>query len=82
MAGVSKIEVCINNLKLGSKLVYNQIRDTYPSIELKQWECLGHCDRCIRVPYVLIDDHDLIEAENAEELWEKVKTYINSKEES
>lgn len=81
MTEVAKIEVCVSNLKLGSKIVCDLIRETYPTIIVKQYACLGHCDRCIKVPYVLIDDHNFIEAENAQALWEKVKAFIDSKRE-
>jgi uncharacterized protein YuzB (UPF0349 family) len=78
VAEVTKVEVCVNNQRLGSKWVCDRVRETFPSIKINRWGCLGHCDRCIRVPYVLINDHVYIEADNPENLWLKVKAYIES----
>ncbi len=78
MARVLKIEVCINNLLLGSEQVCQRIRASYPEIEIKQWNCLGHCDRCIRVPYVVIDDNHYLEAEDPAALWQQVQAYIEA----
>jgi uncharacterized protein YuzB (UPF0349 family) len=78
VAGVTKVEVCISNLRLGTKLVCDHVCEMFPSIKVNRWACLGHCDRCIKVPYVLIDDHVYIEADDPQTLWIKVKTYIEA----
>jgi uncharacterized protein YuzB (UPF0349 family) len=76
VATVKKIEYCISNLDLGTQVVLDAIAQSFPDIKIRQWGCLGHCHRCIRVPYVLIDDTEYIESPSAKELWEKVRQHV------
>jgi uncharacterized protein YuzB (UPF0349 family) len=72
-----KVEVCVSNVDLGSGLVCNLVKEHFPDVRIKRWGCLGYCHRCVHVPCVLIDDTVYVEAETAEELWEKVKSELS-----
>jgi len=68
-----KIEVCVSNVDLGSGTVVARILAEFPDVKAKRWGCLGYCHRCVRNPFVLVDDTIFIEAANVDELYEKVR---------
>ncbi|QQE78611.1 DUF1450 domain-containing protein [Alicyclobacillus sp. SO9] len=79
MNRVTKIEVCTNNLFLGTKHVCNQVADNYPDIEVTEWECLGYCHLCYRQPAVLINDTEYVQTDKPEELWKLVQEQIEKR---
>ena len=70
---VNKVEVCVNNLHLGSQAVFDQVSSVRKDVRLRSFSCLGYCHRCVYVPFVLINDTEFIEGTDAEDLWEQVK---------
>lgn len=72
MDSVKKLEVCISNLELGTQQVWDEVAKAYPDVRLIRWGCMGYCHRCIRVPYVLLNDTEYVEAESVQELLNKV----------
>lgn len=82
MGETKKLEVCINNIDLGSGFVWDQTAQNYPEIRLRRWSCLGYCHRCIHAPYVLLNDTEYIEGTSAEDLWQKVQAFIEEHRET
>ncbi len=78
MEPIVKLEVCISNLDLGSQEVWDQVKAAFPEVRLIRWGCMGYCHRCIRVPYVLLNDSEYLEAGSAEELFQIVCERIQS----
>lgn len=78
MEVVTKLEVCISNLELGTQAVWDSVAARYPDIRLIRWGCLGYCHRCLHVPYVLLNDTEYIEADSVEELTRKVMKRIEA----
>jgi len=78
VAKIRKIEICISNAKLGSGAVLDWVKSEHPIIRTKQWGCLGHCHRCLHVPYVLIDDETFVEAQSEAELRAKLEARLRA----
>jgi uncharacterized protein YuzB (UPF0349 family) len=64
------IEFCINNLT-ADVLEVKQTLEKDPSLDVLEYGCLGNCGICARQPYALVDG-ELVSAETAEELLEKI----------
>lgn len=77
---VRKIEVCVSNLKLGSQFVWTQASALHPDIRLRRWGCLGHCHRCLHKPFVLLNDAEFVEAQDAAQLWTTVAQRIEDED--
>jgi len=78
---VTKLEVCVSNLDLGSEAVWAAIQTEFPNVKLRRFGCLGYCHRCIHHPYVLLDNHEFIEADTTAELLNLVRSYLHAKAE-
>ncbi|WP_029422536.1 DUF1450 domain-containing protein [Alicyclobacillus macrosporangiidus] len=78
MEEVRKIEVCVRNLPLGSQRVWEETKELFPQVQLRRWACLGLCHICVRKPFVLINDQEVLEAANAETLSEAVRQRIEA----
>lgn len=76
MTARHKLEVCVSNVELGSQEVCDRLAAAYPDVRVRRWGCLGMCHRCVHHPCVLLDDHEFLEAENADALWELVQAYL------
>ncbi|MCL6517498.1 DUF1450 domain-containing protein [Alicyclobacillus sp.] len=68
-ARVRKVEICVSNLPLGTQRVWELIAERYPEVQLRRWACLGLCDLCVRRPFVLVDDREVLQAPSPEALW-------------
>ncbi|MCI0183713.1 DUF1450 domain-containing protein [Sulfoacidibacillus ferrooxidans] len=64
-----KVEYCTGNLDYHTDDMIKQLQTLDPEITVKEWGCLGNCHRCFRVPFCLIDEYDLIEADTIEHLY-------------
>ncbi|SFU97575.1 DUF1450 domain-containing protein [Alicyclobacillus macrosporangiidus] len=78
MEEVRKIEVCVRNLPLGSQRVWEETAGRFPQVRLRRWACLGLCEICVRRPFVLINDQEVLQAQDAETLWEVVRRRIEA----
>lgn len=79
MSNTHKIEYCTNNLAYKSQKSAEWIQIHYPDIETAQYTCIGYCDRCTKVPFVLIDDEHYLEAQNVSALWLLIQKYFEKK---
>lgn|GEM_PF-3907383 len=77
---MAKIEVCVSNLALGSDEVCRKVQATFPNVTVHHWGCLGYCHVCFQQPAILIDDTTYLQGETAEELWEKVKEFLEEQQ--
>lgn len=72
-----KLEICIQNARLGSMTVQRRIARAFPHIDQKRWACIGYCDTCAAAPCALIDDHLLLQATTPDALYTQVLEAID-----
>jgi len=67
-----RIESCIGNRSFGTDDILDRAQAEFRDVQVREWGCLGNCHRCFRAPFVLIDDLHLIEAPDADTLWQRL----------
>jgi len=72
------IEFCVNNMHFGTDEVMRRLEDR-PDAETIEYGCLSNCDQCYLEPYALVDG-EIVSAETAEELYEKIIQKLNEEE--
>ncbi len=72
-----KLEICTANAELGSGDALAVLSYQYPNVQTREWGCLGNCHRCFRVPFLLVDEYDPVEAASVEELVAKVAVHLS-----
>lgn len=73
---VKKVEYCVSNVDNAGEVVGDFVRNEFPDLKVRRWACMGYCHRCIRVPFVLINDVDYVEGDSVDALWAEVKKLI------
>lgn len=73
------IEFCQSNYSLGTEDV-KQLLEQNPNFDVMEYGCLGHCSKCIRTPFALVEG-DYVEAETPKELIGRIEEKIKEKEE-
>ncbi|KRQ86336.1 hypothetical protein ABG79_01848 [Caloramator mitchellensis] len=68
------IKFCENNFSHGTDEVVEKLK-TLDGVEVEVESCLGYCGDCAVGPYALVDD-ELVQADTADELFEKIKEMI------
>lgn len=75
-----KLEYCISNRKFGIHAVVEGLSGPASSkVEIRRWDCLGQCHICARAPFVLMDDHHVLQANSATELLQDIQAYLLAK---
>ncbi|WP_051343945.1 DUF1450 domain-containing protein [Alicyclobacillus herbarius] len=64
-----RIEVCIENLELGSDGIIERIRATHPDVVVDHLSCTEQCELCARQPFIWLDD-ELVSAQSADDVWQ------------
>lgn len=73
-----KLEICIGNSPVGIMSILQIIREEFPSIQVKEWGCLGNCHNCFRKPFVLLNDTTLVQGEDADDLLDQLRRALSS----
>jgi uncharacterized protein YuzB (UPF0349 family) len=63
-----KLEVCTGNARFGSHAVARSLCAELDAYTFAEVGCLGYCHRCFRVPFVMVDERENIEAPDAQAL--------------
>jgi len=66
-----EVKFCENNFSFGTEEVVKKLEKNYEDVEVSVEGCLGYCGDCAVGPYALVDD-ELVQAETADELYEKI----------
>ncbi|HZG76987.1 MAG TPA: YuzB family protein [Paenibacillus sp.] len=73
------IEFCASNAHHGTETIVRRLEAERPDVETIEYGCLGNCGMCYLEPYVLVDG-EIVAAESAEELYEKIIHKLNEAE--
>lgn len=74
------IEFCVNNLTEDVLEIKKKLETDYAhQVDVLEYGCLGYCGMCATQPYVLMDG-DVVKAETALELLEKIKKKMDDVE--
>lgn len=68
------VEICISNQAYGDPDVFDRLV-AREDVDVEEVGCNSYCEICEKQPYVLIN-HECIEANTEEELYEKIESYI------
>ncbi|MBB6216890.1 uncharacterized protein YuzB (UPF0349 family) [Anaerosolibacter carboniphilus] len=68
---MATIKICENNFGYGTNDVVERIHKERADVTVDVASCQGYCDICAVGPYAFVDD-TLIEAETADELYNKI----------
>lgn len=71
---MTEIKFCENNFSHGTEEVVNHLKK-HSDVEVSVESCLGYCGDCAEGPYALVND-EMVQAETAEELLEKIEELI------
>lgn len=72
---MAEIKFCENNFNFGTEEVMNKLKENFSDADISAEGCLGYCGDCAVGPYALVND-ELIQADTADELYEKIKGLI------
>ena len=72
---MTEIKFCENNFTFGTEETMKKLKENNPGLDITAEDCLGFCGDCAVGPYALVDD-ELIQADTAEALYEKIKSMI------
>lgn len=72
---MTEIKFCENNFTFGTEATMKKLKDNFSSVDVSVEGCLGYCGDCAEGPYALVND-ELIQANTADELYEKIKSMI------
>jgi uncharacterized protein YuzB (UPF0349 family) len=70
-----EVKFCENNFGFGTDEVVKTLQENHKDITVSVEGCLGYCGDCAVGPYALVDD-EMIQADTAEELLEKIENMI------
>lgn len=73
------IEFCTNNLHHGTDAIMKRLEEN-PDYDVIEYGCLGNCGQCYLMPYAMVNG-EVIEADTAAELYERIKEKIKDIEE-
>lgn len=68
------VEFCISNLANGSQRALEQLEKD-PNLDIIEYGCLGYCGKCANTLFAMVNG-DIVTAENADQLVERVYAYI------
>jgi uncharacterized protein YuzB (UPF0349 family) len=68
------VEFCISNLANGSQRALEKLEKD-PNLDIIEYGCLGYCGKCAQSLFALVNG-DVVTAETAEELVERVYEYL------
>ncbi|MGG6433460.1 YuzB family protein [Anoxybacillus sp. D401a] len=68
------VEFCISNLANGSQSALEQLEKD-PNLDIIEYGCLGYCGKCANMLFAMVNG-DIVTAETAEQLVERVYEYI------
>lgn len=68
------VEFCISNLANGSQRALEQLEKD-PNLDIIEYGCLGYCGKCANTLFAMVNG-ELVTAENAEQLVERVYAYM------
>ncbi|MCL6626353.1 DUF1450 domain-containing protein [Alicyclobacillus shizuokensis] len=71
------IEVCRENLELGSGAVLKRLEAAGPDLQVHCLACTEQCELCTRRPFLWLDD-ELVEARDAADLWSQLTLRLPS----
>ncbi|BCN31137.1 UPF0349 protein [Anaeromicropila herbilytica] len=72
---MTEIKFCENNFSFGTEEIMNRLKKDFNDIDISAESCLGYCGDCAVGPYALVNN-EMIQADTAEELYEKIKKLI------
>ena len=68
------VEFCISNLANGSQRALEQLEKD-PNLDIIEYGCLGYCGKCANTLFAMVNG-EIVTAEDAEQLVEKIYAYI------
>ncbi|NNU90328.1 YuzB family protein [Anoxybacillus sp. CHMUD] len=68
------VEFCISNLANGSQRALEKLEKD-PNLDIIEYGCLGYCGKCANTLFAMVNG-DIVTAENADQLVERVYAYI------
>jgi uncharacterized protein YuzB (UPF0349 family) len=68
------VEFCISNLANGSQRALEKLEKD-PNLDIIEYGCLGYCGKCAHSMFAMVNG-DVVTAETAEELVERVYEYL------
>ncbi|CAM5782931.1 MULTISPECIES: DUF1450 domain-containing protein [Brevibacillus] len=75
------VEFCASNVSSYTKPVMEALEnDPELDVDVLEYGCLGYCGECYMQPFALVNG-DLVQAETADELLEKIKAKLKADEE-
>ncbi|QQE75297.1 DUF1450 domain-containing protein [Brevibacillus composti] len=75
------VEFCASNVSSYTKSVMESLEnDPELDVDVLEYGCLGYCGECYMLPFALVNG-DLVQAETAEELLDKIKAKLKADEE-
>jgi uncharacterized protein YuzB (UPF0349 family) len=75
---LSLIEFCVNNMHHGTDEVMKKLEE-HREFDVIEYGCLGNCGVCAALPYALVNG-ECVEAESAEELYDKILAKIEEQQ--
>jgi len=72
---MTEIKFCENNFTFGTEETMKKLKGNFSDADVSVESCLGYCGDCAVGPYALVND-ELIQAETADELYEKIKSMM------
>jgi uncharacterized protein YuzB (UPF0349 family) len=72
---MAEIKFCENNFTYGTDETVKKLQENFKESTVIVESCLGFCGDCAVGPYALVND-ELIQADTAEDLLEKIKKII------
>ncbi|USG66831.1 DUF1450 domain-containing protein [Brevibacillus ruminantium] len=76
------VEFCASNVSSYTKSVMEALEnDPELDVDVLEYGCLGYCGECYMLPFALVNG-ELIQAETAEELLNKIKVKLKEDEEA
>lgn len=76
------VEFCASNVSSYTKAVVEALEnDPELDVDVLEYGCLGYCGECYMQPFALVNGN-LLQAATAEELLEKIKSFLRDEEET
>ncbi len=73
---MTEIKFCENNFSFKTEETMKKLKENFSDASISVESCLGYCGDCAVAPYALVND-ELVQADTADELFEKIKKDIN-----
>lgn len=77
MNALVEIKFCEHNVEKSSESLPEKLKQSFDHVTISVGPCLGYCGSCSKRFYALLDG-ELVQAENTDELFEKLKTRISN----